>query len=66
MTTAKEKIRSVTNIVNASRQLEGAGIEIGAAAPSRSGMTADGEQHGDVKWHRGPSVSRGPSGSAPA
>ena len=35
MTTAKEKIRSVTNIVNASRQLEGAGFVVNRPFPSQ-------------------------------
>src|SRR5580704_15279063 len=35
MTTTKEKIRSVTNIVNASRQLEGAGFVVNRPFPSQ-------------------------------
>ena len=50
----------------AQRQLEGAGIEIGAPAPPRGGMTADGEQDGDIKRHRGLEVFRGRGASAPA
>jgi hypothetical protein len=34
MTTANEKIRSVTNIVNASRQLEGAGFVVNRPFPN--------------------------------
>ena len=34
------------------RQLQGAGVEIGAPAPPRGGMTPDGEQDGDIKRHR--------------
>ena len=41
MTTAKEKIRSVTNIVNASRQLEGAGFVVNRPFPSQGMALVD-------------------------
>jgi redox-sensitive bicupin YhaK (pirin superfamily) len=41
MTTTKEKIRSVTNIVNASRQLEGAGFVVNRPFPSQGMALVD-------------------------
>ena len=41
MTTAKEKIRSVTNIVDASRQLEGAGFVVNRPFPSQGMALVD-------------------------
>src|SRR6476659_2326394 len=41
MTTVKEKIRSVTNIVNASRQLEGAGFVVNRPFPSHGMALVD-------------------------
>jgi quercetin 2,3-dioxygenase len=41
MTTAKKKIRSVTNIVNASRQLEGAGFVVNRPFPSQGMALVD-------------------------
>ena len=46
----------------AQRQLQGAGVEIGAPAAPRGGMTADGEQDGDIKRHRGLELLAGQAG----